>query len=225
VRVRPRRRGGAGHLSGRERVAGLDGTKGGWVAITLEAGRFHSDHVLPIETTFEELGGVDVIAIDVPIGFGPREADDAARTLLRGRASTVFTTPARALLEGEFGPGLGISAQAHALGPRILRITRLAETDERIHEVHPEVSFQAMNDGRPLLYRKKSAGGALERIALLGRHGIELAGLTVAAAAPLDDVVDAAAAAWSARRIARGQAVSLPNPPELVEGRPVAIWY
>jgi predicted RNase H-like nuclease len=209
-----------------DRVAGVDGTKGGWVAITLEDGRFDSDHVLPMGTTFDELGDVAVIAIDVPIGFGPREADDAARRLLGGRAaSTVFRTPTRALLEGPFGPGLGISAQAHALGPRILQATRLAETDPRISEVHPEVSFRAMNDGSPLQHRKKSAGGALERIALLRRQGIELDALTVTATAPLDDVVDAAAAAWSARRIARGEAESLPHPPELVDGRRIAIWY
>jgi predicted RNase H-like nuclease len=203
----------------------VDGTKGGWVAVTLENGRFASDHVLQVETSFEELGDVDVIAIDVPIGFGPRDADAAARTFLKGAASTVFSTPSRELLERPFGPGLGISAQAHALGPRIRHFTRLAETDPRIHEVHPEVSFRAMNGGRPLRYRKKSAGGALERIALLNREGIDPTPLTAAWSAPLDDVLDAAAAAWSAQRVARGKARSLPDAPDLVEGRPVAIWY
>ena len=67
-----------------------------------------------------------------------------------------------------------MSAQAYALGPRILHVTRLAEEDSRVHEVHPEVTFRAMNDARPLQDRKKSAGGALERIDLLRRHGIEL---------------------------------------------------
>jgi predicted RNase H-like nuclease len=203
----------------------VDGTKSGWVAVTVENGRFASDHVLQVETSFEELGDVDVIAIDVPIGFGPRDADVAARKFLKGAASTVFSTPSRELLERPFGPGLGISAQAHALGPRILHVTRLAETDPRIHEVHPEVSFRAMNGGRPLRYRKKSAGGALERIALLNREGIDLTPLTAAWTAPLDDVVDAAAAAWSAQRIARGEARSLPDMPDSVDGRPVAIWY
>jgi len=42
----------------------------------------------------------------------------------------------------------------------------------------------------------------------------------------LDDVVDAAVVAWSATRIARGEAQSLPEPPEHdSDGRPVAIWY
>lgn len=165
-----------------------------------------------------------MLAIDVPIGFGPRVADAAAREYLAGAASTVFSTPGREVLEVPFGPGLGVSAQAHALVPRILHVTRLAEEDSRVHEVHPEVTFRAMNDGRPPGYRKKSAGGALERIELLRRHGIELE-LASAASVPLDDVLDAAAAAWSAHRISTGSAKTLPDPPELVAGRRVAISY
>jgi predicted RNase H-like nuclease len=204
------------------RVAGVDGTKGGWVAVELEDGRFLKDRLLrPVETDFSELAHAEVIAIDVPIGFGPRQADGEARAFLRGAASTVFTTPTRRLLEAPFGPGLGISAQAHALGPRILHVTQLAESDPRIREVHPEVSFRAMNEGRPLRYRKRSAGGALERIALLQRRGIVIETLGESASAPLDDVLDAAAAAWSAARISRGEASSLPDPPD----SGVAIWY
>jgi predicted RNase H-like nuclease len=82
-----------------------------------------------------------------------------------------------------------------------------------------------MNGERALQYKKKSAGGALERIGLLRDHGIELPELDDAATAPLDDVLDAAAAAWSAEWIVRGEAQSLPDPPELVHGRGVAIWY
>jgi predicted RNase H-like nuclease len=208
------------------RVAGVDGTKGGWVAIVLEDGRVCADHILrPIETSFEELSDAVVIGIDVPIGFGPRRADAAARAYLSGAASTVFTTPAREVLESPFGPGLGVSAQAHALGPRILHVTRLAQTNPRLREVHPEVSFRAMNHGEPLRHRKKSAGGALERIELLRREGIQLDRLGPGGATPLDDVLDAAAAAWTADRISDGAARPLPDPPEVVAGRDIAIWF
>ncbi|MGH3030482.1 MAG: DUF429 domain-containing protein [Gaiellaceae bacterium] len=208
------------------RVAGADGTKGGWVAVALDDGRFAADHVVkPVEATFEELADAQVVAVDIPIGFGPRQADVAARRFLGGAASTVFTTPSRELLELPFGPGLGISAQAHALGRRILHVTRLARSDPRFHEVHPEVSFRAMNGGRPLRHRKKSAGGVLERLELLGRHGIDLEELGASALAPVDDVLDAAAAAWSAHRIAVGTAATLPDPPEILDGQRVAIRY
>jgi predicted RNase H-like nuclease len=211
----------------RQRVAGIDGTKGGWVAIVLEDGAFAGDAVLrPVETDFAELGLLDVIGIDVPIGFGPdRAADAEARRFLRGAASVVFSTPDRDGLEQPFGPGLGVSAQAHAVGNRICWVTDLAERDPRPREVHAEVSFRAMNGGRPLRHRKKSAGGALERMQLLRDEGIVLSRLDAAATAPLDDVLDAAAAAWSAHRIATGTARSLPDPPERRAGRDVAIWY
>ena len=208
------------------RVAGLDGTKGGWVAVVLDDGAFAGDHLIrPLEARFEELSDAQILAIDAPIGFGPREADAAARRFLTGAASTVFTTPTRELLEMPFGPGLGVSAQAHALGPRILHVTELAQSDPRLYEVHPEVSFRAMNAGRPLRYRKRWAGGVLERVELLRRHAIELTGLGESGSVPIDDVLDAAAAAWSAQRIATNAARTLPDPPEVVDGRRVAIWY
>ncbi len=207
-------------------VVGIDGTKGGWVAVALEDGRFAGDYLLrPVETRFEELAEARVIAIDIPIGYGPRTADLAARRFLGRAASRVFLTPRLEILEMPFGPGLGVSAQAHALGPRIIHVTALASADSRFHEVHPEVSFQAMNGGEPLRHHKKSAGGVLERTELLRRRGIELTQLGASASAPLDDVLDAAAAAWSAHRIAMCAARTLPDPPELVNGREVAIWY
>jgi predicted RNase H-like nuclease len=206
------------------RVVGIDGWRKGWVGIELLDGRFERAHVLPLETNFDELIGADVIAVDVPIGFGPRKADAAARAYLKGAASTVFTTPTREQLEADFGPGLGLSAQAHALGPRILHVTALASSDPRLYEVHPEVSFRAMHGAAPLRYRKKSAGGVFERLELLRRHGIELGDLGEAATCPIDDVLDAAAAAWSAHRIALGTAGSFPDEPEVVDGLRVAIW-
>ena len=209
------------------RVAGVDGTKDGWVAVVLDGGRFERALLLcPIECDFGELGEVAVIGIDVPIGFGPRAADAAARAYLRGNASTVFPAPTREQLAVvPYRAGLGVSAQAHALGPRILHATALAASDARLYEVHPEVSFRAMNGGEPMGHRKKVAGGALERLVLLREHGIELGELGEAGTVPLDDVLDAAAAAWSAHRIASGCAVPLPDPPVPVEGHAVAIWY
>ena len=81
-----------------------------------------------------------------------------------------------------------------------------------------------MNGMRRLKYRKKSAGGAFERLGLLRKHGINIDPGTLGAVAtvPLDDLLDAAACAWTA---ARDDAVSLPDPPESRDGLAVAIWY
>jgi predicted RNase H-like nuclease len=196
------------------------------VAIVLEDGRFAGDFLLrPVDADFVELADAEIVTVDIPIGFGPREADRAARAFLTGTASVVFPAPPRDVLEGPFGPRLRVSAQAHALGPRILHVTDLARRDTRFREVHPEVSLRAMNGGRPLGHRKKSAAGALQRLELLRGAGIELTALDEAGPAPLDDVLDAGAAAWSAHRIATGSAKSLPHPPEELDGYPVAIWY
>ncbi len=40
-----------------------------------------------------------------------------------------------------------------------------------------------------------------------------------------EDLLDAAAAAWSATRIANGHALSLPDPPQVANSRRIAIWY
>lgn len=208
-------------------VAGVDATRQGWVAVVLEDWRFDQAVFLKgTESTFDELHGAAVIGIDIPIGFGPnRLADAAARRFLRGAASSVFSAPTREQIDQPFGPGLGLSAQAHALGPRVVHVTAVAARDTRFREVHPEVSFRAMNGGVALRNSKKTAGGAFERVDLLRGRGIQLGELGSAGCAPLDDVLDAAAAAWSAARIAAGTAVSLPDPPERRDGVDVAIWY
>jgi predicted RNase H-like nuclease len=81
-----------------------------------------------------------------------------------------------------------------------------------------------MNADAPLGYRKKSAGGVMERIELLRRNGIELGDLGSSATAPIDDMLDAAACAWTAQRTGLGKACSRPDPPEIVDGLRVAIW-
>ena len=88
-----------------------------------------------------------------------------------------------------------------------------------IYEVHPEVSFAAMNacenDGacqfNPMEWHKATFGGSVERRALL-RHvfGNDLEELEATAAklvgkrAALDDFYDALACLWTARRIQKG---------------------
>jgi predicted RNase H-like nuclease len=204
-------------------VAGVDGCKRGWVAVVLVDGRFREARLLEgVEATFAELADMERIAIDVPIGYGPREADGLARERVGG--SSVFTIPEREKFDAPFAEGGGISAQSHALGDRIRHVTGLAAGDQRFREVHPELCFTAMNGMRRLKYRKKSAGGAFERLGLLRKHGINIDPGTLGAVAtvPLDDLLDAAACAWTA---ARDDAISLPDPPEDRDGLAVAIWY
>ena len=65
----------------------------------------------------------------------------------------------------------------------------------------------------------------MERRRLLAAAGIALPDDLAAGGAAADDVLDAAVAAWSAMRKARGEAETLPADAPLQGGRSVAIWY
>jgi predicted RNase H-like nuclease len=122
--------------------------------------------------------------------------------------------------------GLGLPPLPYALGQKIFVAAAAAAADDRLVEVHPEASFRALA-GEPLPWGKKSWNGHRLRRSLLADAGIvvpdHLDG-NAGRAGP-DDVLDAAVAGWSALRLLAGTAVSLPDPPESIAGRQVAIWY
>lgn len=204
------------------RVLGVDGWRGGWVGIVLDTDGFVGAAVgTTVAEVVRAVDGVAVVGIDIPMGFGDgghRACDLAARKLLRSRASTVFLTPPRAALEAEtYTEALaitGLSKQAYGLRHRILEVDAwLPTVDLDVREVHPEVSFAELAGG-PLLASKKTWAGAEARRRLLAEHGIELpTDLGAAGAVPVDDVLDAAACAWTARRVAAREARPLPDPP------------
>jgi predicted RNase H-like nuclease len=211
------------------RVAGVDMAGGGWAVVVLEGDRvvdaFRSE-------TFAEalLVDAEVIGVDIPIGIpdsSPRLADIDARRFVGARASSVFPTPVRAVLEAPTYAdarriaveltGKSVSSQSYALRHRILEVDEIARQDERVIEVHPEVSFSELAH-RPLLSKHRTDGLA-ERRTLLEEAGIELPESVPRIAEP--DLLDATVAAWSARRYAAGQALPLP---EDHKDRIGAIW-
>jgi predicted RNase H-like nuclease len=66
--------------------------------------------------------------------------------------------------------------------------------------------------GAPLAASKHTAPGRDERRRLLAQAGLEIPPATPATL--IGDILDAAAVAWSARRIAAGQAVTVPAIPQ-----------
>jgi len=91
--------------------------------------------------------------------------------VLGRRASTVFSALGRACLKGasrleadhlnrEAG-GVGIGAQAWGLSKKLREVDLAVTADAQrtIYEVHPEVSFWAMNGKTPTLHSKKTAEG------------------------------------------------------------------
>jgi len=226
-----------------KRVLGVDACKAGWVGVLLDSDRLEiwvAGTIDALVAQAELTGPLATVAIDMPIGLpdkGPRSADLLARAAIGPLTSSVFTTPVRAALLAPTHPeavvvnrehaGQGLSVQAYGLRVKLLEIDRwVRKATMQVVEVHPEVSF-AYLAGRPLTVRKSTWAGAERRRALLQDAGIHLAGeLGLSGlAVGVDDVLDAGAAAWSARRVAAGEAASLPNPPEtFADGWPSAIW-
>ena len=226
-------------------VLGLDGCKAGWIGIVLSS---DAEPAAVFGTTVDDAvhaasapAALSVIAIDIPIGLpedGPRQADVLARDLLPSRASSVFNTPIRAALQETTRAdasatsrrlsGKGLSAQSYKLGLKILEIDGfLSRSAAEVIEVHPEIAFAQMNGGPPVPWSKKTWAGYERRLALLTEQGIELPDPLGDAGtfAGVDDVLDAAAAAWIARHHVQGNTRSLPDPPEpMTHGGVGAIW-
>lgn len=222
------------------RVVGVDACRRGWAAVLLDDEGTTQGRFL---TRLDELAALDVdgIGIDIPIGLPVdhvRTADRAAKAFLGGgRQASVFLTPTRAALteptHAEASArqreltGAGISIQAYGLRAKVLEADAwVPATTRPVWEVHPEVSF-ALLLGAPAAHPKTTWSGQQERRAALARAGVELGDVgALGALAGPDDVLDAAAVAWSTRRLARGQGRSWPDPPERYEGwpHPVAIF-
>lgn len=226
----------------REVVVGVDGARAGkrlgWIAARLVDGacetiEFHDSFVELLAANDDAVA----IGVDIPIGLarrGGRRADELARRRIGPRGSSVFPAPVRSVLGASSYEeacalslrdcGKKLSKQAWMLVPRIREVDAHRD-DPRLWEVHPEVSFRELA-GEPLAFNKKVWSGVELRRRLLEEAGIRppLVGAPAGSVAP-DDVLDAAAVAWSARRIARGNARSLPESPAERDGdRALAIW-
>lgn len=223
------------------RVLGVDVWVKGWISVELHDGRFAGARVgSELPALLAAAGTVSWIGVDIPLGLldvGMRQADAAAAALLGPRRSSVFPTPPRSVVVEESYSaaaarhveltGKGLSRQSFNLRSRLLEANELYDRDVYpLREVHPELSFATMGNG-PAARSKKTWDGQRDRLERLRSVGVELPDqLGAAGAVPTDDVLDAAAAAWSAHRIGCGTAASVPDPPELNErGQQLAIWY
>ncbi|MCH8025295.1 MAG: DUF429 domain-containing protein [Chloroflexi bacterium] len=219
-------------------VAGVDGCKGGWLLVRADAtGQLRIEDVSVI-STFRELiaatAACAAVAVDIPIGLGddkPRAADGEARQVLREpRRRSVFPTPVRPTLKAEThdeAKKLSLLASGKSMNVQTFNILKkIREADkvmtpllqEWIVEVHPEVSFWALNDKQSMRHKKKSKAGKQERLQSLSRVFVDdlaCVALPLRKDAGLDDFYDACVAAWTAGRIAYGTALRLPAEPLL----------
>jgi predicted RNase H-like nuclease len=202
-------------------VAGIDGCRHGWVVVTvaLDGERTTTvERVTQLDGVMARLdcGDLDAAGIDIPIGLpdaGPRRCDVEARRMIGPRRSSVFPAPLRGLLgattyedaaaRSRALSGKSVSRQAFNILSKVAEIDLLMapERQHYVVEVHPEVSFTALNRA-PMVHPKKEAAGRAERLAALRPVFPDVdvhAGVAIPGAGA-DDVIDAFAVAWSARR-------------------------
>jgi predicted RNase H-like nuclease len=182
------------------------------------------------------------LGIDIPIGLleGPRACDKAARKLLgQPRGSSVFPASCRPALGAQTyleansinrqKTTRGLSQQAWGIASKIKQVDDVitSECQRWAFEVHPEVCLWALNQHRPMAHNKKAREGIAERVALLRRLFLEIE--THLANRPArvgaDDLLDAAAAAWSALRLHNAEALPVCTPERDAKDLSVAIWY
>jgi predicted RNase H-like nuclease len=217
-------------------IIGIDGCKRGWFSVwqnpddTIQSSIFSTlNHLKDFFNDEAHL----IIGIDMPVvlsDFIPREADQLARKLLSKKASSVFTAPTPEMLEQPnyerasyvskrlFGKSM--SLQSWYLFPKIKDVqTIIHDAHISLYEIHPELSFRAMNHEEVILESKKSKEGFEIRNALLRRHFESFNFESIRNLYPRkdvmdNDILDAMAVLWSARRIKANEASFLPKIPE-----------
>jgi predicted RNase H-like nuclease len=209
-------------------VAGIDGAPGGWVVVTVGCDDDDAADVRLVPDLLGVMAQIDAgtltaVAIDIPIGLaadGARRADVEARQRLGPRRSSVFPAPVRSVLAAttyeeacflsRAACGKAISKQLFNILPKIREVDTLVtpQRQRRLFEMSPELSL-AVLAGAPMAHPKTTPAGRAERIEALGRvfdaEEIERHLSRAPRGAQRDDVLDALAGAWTARRRAAAQ--------------------
>ncbi|SNS96658.1 Predicted nuclease (RNAse H fold) [Geodermatophilus saharensis] len=220
-------------------VLGVDGWRGRWVGALLK-GRSVRLLDLPDAAAVLAVPGVEVVAVDMPIGLsddGVRACDVAARRRLGRAGSSVFPAPVRAVLGArDYAHARELSVAAtrgRSLSAQSFQLTRairdlddaLGEpADPRVHEVHPELAFRQLDDR--VRDPKSTARGQGQRLRALTPVMDVLDALSEAPeGVPAVDALDACAAAWSARRASDGAAECVGDGSTDARGRPMRICW
>ena len=233
-------------------VAWMDGCLYGWVVVLLDC-QTRSSSLLLVPSFPEALqitANAAIVAVDIPIELmeearpGGRDCDILARRLLGdSRASSIFSPPVRKAFQGtsyeealrinrsSSSHGIGLSRQCFGIFRKFSEVDQVItqKLQTRVIEVHPEVCFYEMNNGRPLQHGKKSKAGLEERKSLLinARVALDDGWLKKYQKSQVasDDILDACAACWTAERCLQGQAICIPVvPPTDSKGLRMEMW-
>ena len=216
-----------------KKIAGIDGSKGGWVCVSGYENNFK-------ELKFEKLKEFDdikskdfnLVLVDIPIGLdidlkkGGRIVDKLARKELLTNKSSIFNAPSRLVLEAKNyeeankinkNKGMGLSKQSWNLVKKIKEVDEFIRNSNKtiIFESHPEIIFQAMKRDK-VSTKKKNDEGIIERTNLLEKNGFNKVFLEKNLSAKdsfykKDDFIDACSLFWSANRAIAKTEIKIPN--------------
>ena len=216
-----------------KKIAGIDGSKGGWVCVSGYQNNFK-------ELKFEKLKGFNdikskdfnLVLVDIPIGLdidlkkGGRIVDKLARKELLTNKSSIFNAPSRLVLEAKNyeeankinkNKGMGLSKQSWNLVKKIKEVDEFIKNSNKtiIFESHPEIIFQVMKKDK-VSTKKKNEEGIIERRNLLEKNGFNKVFLEKNLLAKdsfykKDDFIDACSLFWSANRAMAKTEVKIPN--------------
>ena len=223
-------------------VLGIDGCKFGWIVATLSQKQIEFylvEHLDKLENFFLN---ETIVGIDMPVDLitsNSRSADIQARQLLKSRASTIFNAPViDALYEKNYESASRlnfektqkkISKQSWYLFNKIKQIQKFKKEHVgfSFYEVHPELSFMAMNDMRVIVEPKKTPEGQTMRRtmikSLFPSFNFDLVRQKFNKTDVADDdILDAMAVLWSTQRIVDKMAEFVPKKSSSFEPR---IYY
>ena len=168
------------------KTLGIDNCRAGWIAVCLDnenSGYKILESDQDLADVFEEY---DRIFIDVPIGLEDenyvRKCDELLRKVLGSDYyASVFNPPVRPALNAPTYAEASmmsfeitqkkLSVQAWNIVPNIRAVDQLLQNHQeyrdKVFESHPELVFQKLNGGNPILQKKQTKKGLRHRLGLL----------------------------------------------------------
>ena len=216
-----------------KKIAGIDGSKGGWVCVSGYENNFRELKFEKLEKFHDiKLKDFNLVLVDIPIGLdidlkkGGRIVDKLARKELLTNKSSIFNAPSRLVLEAtnyeeankiNKNKGMGLSKQSWNLVKKIKEVDDFIRNSNKtiIFESHPEIIFQVMKRDK-VSTKKKNDEGIIERRNLLEKNGFNKVFLERNLSAKdsfykKDDFIDACSLFWSANRAIAKTEVKIPN--------------
>lgn len=219
---------------------GVDWASGCWLVVKTGDETLVTTEPSILNVWHEHGGDVESILVDIPTGLlssESRACDEEASERLGARGSTVFSIPFRGIVETNEYPEArklndgSLGSQSWWLFPRIREVdVFLQEYEEarmKTHESHPEICFDALADD--LQHSKNTEEGRKERLKVLEENDSLYTQVTEKVGkredgaewhhriskGRIDDVLDAAVLALTAKKLKLGSRREEPQYPAL----------